>query len=472
MTGPRTAAGALRSWRIRLATLAAMTGPDTETLTAALRRLADEHASGLLSVATPDRDVVLELADGVPVGIGPPHDVSGRVGRDASAELVAAAVIDGLVDRTVAAIVGGGGEWVWDVSDDATMMPVPPDLATELSRRAVDAAQALATLAPDQVLSPARDLETHGDVDRVRALFDGERTLTEVADLAELTLPATATLAAALVSAGVLATGQEDHSPRSWTDAVAGSSIQDDDEDEPELWVMDPPDDEDWDEEDEEEDEEPATPAAAAAPEDGVAADRIHTDQTDDTDQTDQTDPPDAPSVPATADLTAADTQQPVTADAEATADAQPAAADAEATADAPPAAADTEAAAAAHETGGDDWADTTWLDEIDVSDRRAAAATAGDGRDDEPNDPRAALSAMITDLQGQGQAAPEAPRTPATPTEEQSPRGGGDADDATSDDGSEQRVSAEPKRKEPKAAPGEVAEFLRELSRLALDDE
>ena len=44
-----------------MATLPDMSGPETETLTAALRRLADERATGLLSVATPGRDVVVEL---------------------------------------------------------------------------------------------------------------------------------------------------------------------------------------------------------------------------------------------------------------------------------------------------------------------------------------------------------------------------------------------------------------------------
>lgn len=437
-----------------------MTGPDTETLTAALRRLADEHASGLLSVATPGRDVVLELADGVPVGIGPPHDVSDRIGRDASAELVAAAVIDGLVDRTVAAIVGGGGAWVWDVADSATMMPVPPDLATELSRRAVDAAQAMAALAPDQVLLPARDLETHGEVDRVRDLFDGDRTLAEVAELAGLTVPSTATLAAALVAAGVLSTGLQDTGSRSWTDAVAGSSVEDDDEDEPELWVMDPPDDDEV-EDDDGEDDTPAAPAASAAPAARATPEDVGEDlgepirwRTHEPDQPDQPDASTAPTEPApTAPAPTEPAAEPATPAAAATDD-EPA------TAGVGPTAAD--------EASDDDWADTTWLNDLGGSDRPTEEARDGEEGDDEPSDARAALSAMITDLQGQ-ESAPPAPPTPPAPAPTRQQRG---QDAADGEEATEQRASPDAKRKEPKAAPGEVAEFLRELSRLALDDE
>lgn len=391
-----------QSPRLRLATVTAMTAPDTETLTAALRRLADEHASGLLSVATPDRDVVLELADGIPVGIGPNHDASDRVGRDAGAELVAAAVVDDLIDRMVAAIVGGGGDWTWGVGGDTAMLPVPRGLATELSRRAVDAAQALAMLEPGQVLQPGRDLETHGEVDRARRLFDGDRTLADVAAELQRTLPATATLAAALVSSGVLATGEEDPGPVSWTAAVAAAGVDadDEDEDEPELWVMDPPDP------DEDEDE-----------------------------------PGDA------------DPGQAVTADA----------------------------ATAGDE---DDWSDTTWLDDLDGADRWAHAApdevatdtpAAGAGSaGDDPQDARAALSAMISEFSDPGRGAPAPAREPteADPHDNLTADADGPDDDASGDRESQQEVSSEARRKEPKAAPGEVAEFLRELSRLALDED
>lgn len=411
-----------------------MTAPDTETLTAALRRLADEHASGLLSVAAPGSAVVLELADGIPVGIGPNHDASDRVGREAGAELVAAAVVDDLIDRTVAAIVGGGGDWTWDVGGDTAMLPVPPGLATELSRRAVDAAQALAMLEPDQVLLPARDLETHGEVDRARGLFDGDRTLAEVAEELHRTLPATATLAAALVGSGVLATGEEDPGPVSWTDAVAAAPTdadENDDEDEPELWVMEAPEDE--------EDEE-----APEVAEDDQAVTRSGSLDTP---------------APAPAEQPAVGTG--------------PAAVEAGAT-----------------DTDEDDWSDTTWLDDLDGADQRAHAArdevatadtptadtpTAGDGAErDDPEDTRAALSAMISEFSGPGRSAPAAAQEPtdAEPRDNGTADTDGPDDDTTGDRDPGQRVSSEARRKEPKAAPGEVAEFLRELSRLALDED
>lgn len=427
-----------------------MTAPHTETLTAALRRLADEHASGLLSVAAPGSAVVLELADGTPVGIGPNHDASDRVGREAGAELVAAAVVDDLIDRTVAAIVGGGGDWTWDVGGDTAMLPVPPGLATELSRRAVDAAQALAMLEPDQVLLPARDLETHGEVDRARGLFDGDRTLAEVAEELHRTLPATATVAAALVGSGVLATGEEDPGPVSWTDAVAAAPTdadENDDEDEPELWVMEAPEDE--------EDEE-----APEVAEDDQAVTRSGSLDT-----------------PAPAPV-----EQPAVGTG-------PAAVEAGATG-----------------TDEDDWSDTTWLDDLDGADQRAHAArgevttatpgaadtpgaaetpgaadtpAAGDGAGtgterDDPEDTRAALSAMISEFSDPGRSAPAPAREPtdAEPRDNDTADTDGPDGDTTGDRDPGQRVSSEARRKEPKAAPGEVAEFLRELSRLALDED
>ena len=380
-----------------------MSGPDTETLTAALRRLADEHASGLLSVATPGRDVVVELEDGVPVAIGPVHDVSDRVGPDADEGLVAVAVVDDLVDRTVAAIIGGEGDWVWDVASDADRTPVPPGLVTELARRAVDAAQALSVLDPDDVLAPGHDVTTSGELGRVRDLFDGERSIEEVAEEAGRTMPAVATMTAALLAAGALGNLDAKDEPVSWSDAVRASD--DDEDDEPELWVMEPAEDEP----EEDEPDVPDEPAPAAASTD------------------------DAPR-PRTPDLTTV-SAPPVD---------EPSATPAEA-----PTARDT----------ADDWNDTTWLDELAPQDEPDDAPPVLAAGDDEPVDARAALSSMLQDLQG------DEPPPPARPEP---------ADEAEPDDGDAAPPgrAAGTERREPKAEPGEVAEFLRELSRLALDDE
>lgn len=418
-----------------------MSGSGSETLTAALRRLADEHASGLLSVATPGRDVVLELADGTPVGIGPTHDVSGRVGREAGPGLVAAAVVDDLVDRTVAAIVGGGGEWTWDVSSDADMMPVPDGLAVELSRRAVDAAQALAALDPDQVLQQGRDLEATGEVGRIRALFDGERSIADVAAEADITVPACATVAAALVRAGALSTGMEDAGPPSWTDTVAGADHDDDeDDDEPELWVMDEPDEP---EELEESDHaEPAPTRTWAAPSPARAEGAADAGE-------------------ATAPAPRAEEHRAPAAEID---DAMEWVAGDDRTTDEDAGSAPTAAPppAATTEVEDDDWDSTTWMDELDDASavRPRDDAAAGDGGH-EP-DARTALSSMINDLQAGNGEVQRREQPPPAPTQEK---------DQPEESASGKR-GADATRKEPKAEPGEVAEFLRELSRLALDDD
>lgn len=370
-----------------------MSGTGSETLTAALRRLADERASGLLSIATPGPDVVLELADGLPVGIGPTHEVEDRVGRDAAPELVAAAVVDGLVDRTVAAIVGGGGAWTWDIQSDASLLPVPPGLAVELSRRAVDAAQALAELDPEIVLLPARQFDVTGEIGRMQALFDGERSLAEVAELAGITLPAGATNAAAMVRAGVLSSGMQDARPASWSDTVAGAAA-DEDEDEPEPWVMDPPED----------------PPVAEEP--AVAEVAARSDGSDELEPVAITD---------------------------------------------------------------EGWSDSTWLDDLDgATDDEPEFDDERDHqrRDDERSgDSRAALSAMLTELQGPegtqpARSAPAPASTAATPTPAAAP----EADDQ--DHPAPEQPAAGAQRRGPRAEPAEVAEFLRELSRLALDQD
>lgn len=390
-----------------------MSGTGTETLTAALRRLADEHASGLLSVHTPERDVVLELADGVPVGIGPVLDVGERVGRDADASLVAAAVVDTLVDRTVAAIVGGGGDWEWDVSSSATTMPVPPGLATELSRRAVDAAQALARLQGATVLLPGRDFPTHGEVGRIAAVFDGERTLDEVAAATGLTLAAVATHAAALVRAGVLSTGLEDLAPRSWSDAVRDAA-EDEDEDEPELWVMD----------------DPPPPVEEPDLEGSAAEEPVVDEPTVDEPVVDEPTVGEPAVVDEATSVASEDDDEPFVVPA---------------------------AQTAADDTG---WADTGWLDELDDDD---VAPTLPDG-DGEHDDARAALTSMLGELHG---SPPD-----AAPAEEAPARGRYDRPTDEDDDDERERPAAGSQRREARAEPGEVAEFLRELSRLALDED
>lgn len=366
-----------------MATVRAMSRQSSETLTAAMRRLADERASGLVSVTTPGGDVVIELADGAPVAIGPVHDVRHRIGDDAPAALVAATVVDDLVDRTVAAVVAGDTTWAWDVSSDAALLPVPDGLTGELARRAVDAAQALAALDPGDVLEPARAVTTTGDLDRVRQLFDGARTLEGVATRAELTVPRVATMAAALVAGGALAHDDEDDEPArmSWTDTVAAADHQDDeDDDDPEPWVMDPPTDE----------------AADVGPD-------VETDARHETEQ--------GPDGEADTRVEPAD---------------------------------DAETATTAN------WNDTSWLDELAASPDEVADDVSA----------RTALSSLLNDLEdddlfGPGASGdqPDAPARTADPEP---------VDDAVPPAG-------HPK---PKAEPGDVAEFLRELSRLALDDD
>lgn len=415
---PRPRDPATRWGRSTVAIVPTMSGPENETLTAALRRLADERASGLLSVATPGRDVVVELDEGAPVAIGPVHDVTDRVGDDAAAGIAAVAVVDELVDRMVAAIVAGDAEWTWDVASEAERVPVPEGLTQELARRAVDAAQALATLDADDVLGPGRAVETSGELDRVRQLFDGERTLEEVAAAADRTLATVATMAAALVAGGAVAmdatTADDEPEPVSWTDTVAATDDEDDDE--PELWVMEPPEDE----------EEVAVPAPqprpslrdVAAPGEGAAAD-----------DTTATTPPVTPRPEPAGAPTPADAGQDEAAAA--TPD-EPAAA----------APADDDAPAAS-------WNDTSWLDDLstrDEDDGRPVLAAGDDAAD--------ALGSMLADLEDEELFGPRSSDD--------------DDDDASEGDGGR----TPPLRREPQAEPGDVAEFLRELSRLALDDD
>ncbi len=392
-----------------------MSGPGNETLTAALRRLGDERASGLLTVATPGRDVVIEVDEGLPVTIGPVLDVSDRTGPDATAAVTTVATVDELVDRLVAAIVVGDVDWTWDADADADAdrIPVPDGLTQELARRAVDAAQALATLDPDDVLEPAHDVATTGELDRVRRLFDGERTITDVAQAASLTVPAAATMAAALVAGGALALDDDepaDDEPAavSWTDTVAAAD-DDEDDDEPELWVMDEPD-------------EPVGDDGDDTPEPGATETRRL-----------------APT--ALRDVGPSPAEEPA-----------PPAAAVDEDDDTGPDADETVAPAASEDPG---WNDTSWLDEL--------GPTGGD-RDDPPvlaagdDDTRAALGSVLSELGG------EELFGDASPDDED------DEDDVepTPTDGDDTIAT----RREPRAEPGDVAEFLRELSRLALDDD
>ena len=410
-----------------------MSGPETETLTAALRRLADERATGLLSVATPGRDVVVELADGQPVAIGPVHDVGDRLGDDAPDGLTAVAVVDDLVDRTVAAIVGSEGDWAWDVASDAERLPVPAGLVDELARRAVDAAQAMAVIQPEDVLLPGHEVETSGELDRVRRLYDGERSMEDVAEAADLTVPAVATMTAALVAAGALAVDgdEDDEQPVSWTDAVRASD--DDDDDEPELWVMEPAEDESEDEPEQEED--------AAEPERGLFFGTPADDEPDASEGPVAPDPLDeAPPAPAPPP------PPPVTEHEQ----------------EAPAPAADVQAVPTAATSEDDGWNDTAWLDELSPQDEAEDAPPVLAAGDEEPADARAALSSMLQDLQS------DEPPSKA-PADEPEPARDDAAEAATTETGTEALAT---ERREPRAEPGEVTEFLRELSRLALDDD
>ena len=401
-----------------------MSGPGNETLTAALRRLADERASGLLSVATPGRDVVIEVEDGTPVAIGPEHDVSDRVGADAPAPVATVAVVDELVDRLVAAIVTGDVDWTWGVTSDTSRTAVPAGLTQELARRAVDAAQALAALDPDDVLEPAHAVTTTGELDRVRRLFDGARTIEDVARAADLALPAVATMAAALVAGGALALDDEDEDDEppamSWTDTVAAADDEDDDEDddEPELWVMDPPD-----EPEEAEDEDVAAPAVPTARERRLAATPLR-----------DVGPPseEAAEPPPEDEATPGEVEAPVV----------PAAA-AQAATDEP-----------AEEDEESGWNDTSWLDELSPTGADADAPPVLAAGDD---DARAALGSMLSDLGDEELFGDR-------PSEDRD-----DSEPAAQDDSADPLPAT---RREPRAEPGDVAEFLRELSRLALDDD
>lgn len=227
---------------IRLATVAGMSGSGSETLTATMRRLAEARATGQLSVETPWDDVVLEFADGTPVGIGPAPGAADRMGPAAGSALATAAVVDELVDRTVAAIVGDGGDWTWDVDSGTETMPLAPEVASELTRRAADAARAMTELGAHAVLRPGPGPELGGKLGGIRELFDGERTLQDVAELTGLGVPTTRTLAAALVRVGALSTAGEDPGPTSWIDTVARCASAEAEEDEPEPWGMEDPD--------------------------------------------------------------------------------------------------------------------------------------------------------------------------------------------------------------------------------------
>ncbi len=422
-----------------------MSGPGNETLTAALRRLADERSSGLLSVATPGRDVVVELDEGTPVAIGPTHDVEDRVGSDAPDGLTTVAVVDELLDRMVAAIVTGEVEWTWDVPSDGPRLPVPPGLTQELARRAVDAAQALAALEPDDVLEPARAVPTTGELDQVRELFDGERSLAEVAEAAGLTLPTVATMAAALVAGGALSLDEpatDEPEPMSWTDTVAAADDEDEDDDEPELWVMEPPEDE------EDEDEEDEPPAAAQAPARSLSVSRPTLRDVAPPPAADPTPEDDAAEDADLDDDTPLPAEQPAPAAAAAP---EPAAVAPDPDPDPAPSTTDDVDAPAAS------WNDTSWLDELSPTDVAEGAPPVLAAGDEDAHD---ALGSMLSDLEDEELFGPR------SSDEEPAPAAGAD-DDADAPD-----EPTPPARREPRAEPGDVAEFLRELSRLALDDD
>lgn len=98
----------------------------------------------------------------------------------------------------------------------------------------------------------------------------------------------------------------------------------------------------------------------------------------------------------------------------------------------------------------GDDWADTAWLDELD--------------REDEPQEPPTAPAAGTPSVhEAAGSDTPVAAGTAAADDP---------AEDRTEHVEPVPSVEDEPAQQRSRAQPGEVAEFLRELSRLALDED
>ena len=217
-----------------------------------------------------------------------------------------------------------------------------------------------------------------------------------VATTAELTVPRVATMAAALVAGGALARDDEDDEPigMSWTDTVAAAEHEGDEDDDPEPWVMDPPDDEAADEAIDE--------SVDSEPDAGRDAEQELEDDDED----------------------------------------------------------DTWVAAAGDETASAaSWNDTSWLDELTSPDEVDEVDEVDDEVDDDVG-ARTALSSLLNDLGDDDLFGPGA---------------SGDEPDAparTADPEAVDDPAPPARRPEPKAEPGDVAEFLRELSRLALDDD
>jgi hypothetical protein len=320
-----------------------MTAPDTETYTAALTRLADERATGLLTSADADGIAVL-LRDGRTAMIGP-HD--GPPPRD-DAPVSRATAVEVLVAQLVSGVTASATSWFFFDGDDGTghaLIEVPAGLPAEVARRTMP------------------DVETRAPLS---------------------TAPSTLGTAGTAGTAGTLGTaGTADATPdttRPVVDETSEMFEQDDFDDGPELWVMG-----------------------------GEQGDTL------------------------------GDSVEP-----------------------SPPTAAVTRTSAG---VASDVWADTSWLDDL------SPAPTQQPGSNPEPNpdprpvatrntttsDDRADVAAEFAGLRG----SPEAGDVPAATA----------ANTPVADSHSEPAATRPTTAQRPRPRPEDVSEFLRELSRLALDD-
>ncbi|MFT6942168.1 MAG: hypothetical protein ACJA2F_000349, partial [Nitriliruptoraceae bacterium] len=116
-----------------------MTALDTETYTAALLRLADERATGLLTSADAGGIAVL-LRGGRTAMIGP-HD--GPPPRDDD-PVSRATAVEALVAQLVSGVTAGASSWFFIDGDDGTghaLIEVPAGLPAEVARRTMPDAE-------------------------------------------------------------------------------------------------------------------------------------------------------------------------------------------------------------------------------------------------------------------------------------------------------------------------------------------
>ncbi len=403
-----------------MATVARMQTQDPETYTAALRRLADERASGLLTTAAGPHTVVVRLEEGRTTGIGPLHGDA----TDLDDPVLRATIVQRLLERLVDGVVRETASWSFEDGGDEALAPVPDSLPAELSRRAVDAATSLRRLGEDAVLRPDGPPGMGEAASVLHGALDGSSTLAEVAAHVQRPLTAVAGLAVALLSSGRASLVTPDppaapapahvvSTPTASTPTGARPTMADlatpklddepaidwsavDDDDEPAMWVMAG-------------DDAPTTPATSA---------------------------PSAPGgTPTTSTLTSAD-------------------------------------------VSGDDWADTSWLDELTPAPGRtekdpaastpaqtAAPADQPSSRSAADRDERASSAAEFAGLLGDLAGVGSEPAEPAAVAPEPAPVAA-EPDEATT-------TEAEPgstRRRRPRG--DDVADFLRELSRLALEDD